>query len=311
MKLHILDILRTQWTDTVVAGWTATNKYKLRKISCPCTDCGHPVAYVKGGGNEDDALCSACMIISAKFPFGEEGKTTQLVNGKGVGGMGLLALPDRAEIHLWLNQPLQTHVAVLELKSGSGIIVHPTANKGNADLPAFVGDLALWCFSPGERYWAGVCQENDSHKVSHLLQDAVPSIWNEVLSIKKSVTSTTYLQPETLNALRAMASNAYWRDFAREIITHARVLGDLETSEETIMAQIDGAESTQKKMELTGMMEKERQRLEKILQSRTEKEIEASDKSRQSFGHFLVLSLGLSHDETLLSIHENLLSVWS
>lgn len=308
MKLHILNTLRTEWTDAVVARWAASSKYKLGSASCACKDCGHPVAYVKGGG---DPLCSACMIISAKFPFGEGEKTTQLVNGKGVGGVGLLALPDRAEIHLWLNQPLQTHVAVLELQNGSGIIVHPTANKGNTDLSAFVGDLVLWRFAPGECYWAGICQENDSHKVSHLLQAAIPCIWNEVLSIRKSVLSTVYIQPKTMAALKAMASNAYWQDFAREVVTHTRILGDLDASKETIMAQMDGAETTDKKAELIVVMEKEKQRLEKILQSRIENEIEASDMSRQSFGQFMASSLGGAHDETLMSIHENLLSVWS
>ncbi len=308
MKIHLLNMLRTQWTDRVVDAWSASGEYNLQSAPGACHDCGHPTAFVKGCGN---AMCSACMIINAKFPYGEGAKTTQLVNGKSVGGIGLLALPDREEIHLWINQSLQNHVAVLEIKSDSGIVVHPTGNKTAIDISTFIGDLALLHFFPDEVYWAGVCQDNDSHKVSQMLKNATPKIWSDVLFIRKSVMKVVYLQPKTMKALRVMAGNAYWKDFIGEVLSYARILGALEQFEENIMAQIDGAESTGKKASLLASMEKERLRVEKLLLTYIGKEIEASDKSRQSFGHFINSSLGPLYNEDVALISDNLLSVWS
>lgn len=313
MKLHILDTLRDQWTDAVVARWASTGKYKLRSSSpCACEDCGHPVAYVKGDGR---VMCSACMIISAKFPYRSEGdkeKTTQLVNGQGIGGVGLFVLPERNECHIWLNDPLQTHAAIVESDDATRkIIIHPTSNKGNLDRRAFVGDMVLWRFSPGEAYWAGVCQENDAHKVSSLLQDAVPALWNGTLFIKKSVMGVAYLQPETLAVLKAAASSPFWLSFADMLFTRTRILGELAAFEDDKLEQMEAAETTAKKSELSAMLEAERQRLGKVLLSQAGNEVKAADGSCQTFGQFMVSSLGDSHDEVLMSVHENLLSIWS
>lgn len=307
--MDILEGLRSAWTDKVVAGWAASGQYKMEFAEGVCKDCGHPVVYKKGHG---DVLCSACMIINAKFPFGSEGKTTQLVNGKGIGGIGLLVLPDREEMHLWLNQPLQTHVAVLEMPyTGARITVHPTNNKGNVDLQAFIRDLVLWPFASGDVYWAGVCQENDSHKVSHLLQSVTPSIWNGMLSVRKSLSSTIYVQPDTLAVLRSLVSHIYWDDFARDAITHVRILGDAESYEENLLSQIDGAANTQEKCTLTTVLEKEQERLAKLLQSRSEKSVELTDHTWKSLAEYLNEALGVTHDTVLQSVHENLLFVWS
>lgn len=309
MSLQILNMWRTYWTDAVVSRWARSGEHKLcHAQGSACTDCGHSVAYIKGGGKP---LCSACMIISAKFPYGDEGKTTQFVNGQGMGGMGLLVLPDREELHLWLSQSLLTHAAVVEMEKGAGMVVHPTANKGNIDFWAFLGDLATWSFSSGEKYWAGVCQENDAHKVSHLMQDAVPVIWNGALSFKKSALNTVYFQRETQLILRDMASSPYWMQVANMIAIRVRCLGELEDLEYASLAQMDGADTASQKESISKSFDAERKRLNQVLQTQHKKEIETPDKRRISFKDFLVMMGPHCTDESLSSVRENMSFVLS
>lgn len=312
----ILQHLRTYWTDPVISGWLTQGLHKLSPSPRPCDDCGHPTAYFKAKKKDSISLCSACMVITAKFPYAPGGAHGEKIasfgsKNKAIGGFGLLFLPDRNEVHLWLNASLRDHIAFLAMHPTTHICVHRTENTSNTDTASFHRDLFTFDFRQGEAYWAGSCQNNDAHKVATLLHRAIPSFWNGTLIFHPSLFDVLYFPPQIHALIQRLVRHPAWLSCENELKRRLIKIAEFDAEKHHLESVIQVADTVEQRQTLEAELNKKTNAfLRSMSLESSEKDKPEKQEFMATYAHFLCAADQDDPVAALMLSHLQLLPLW-